>query len=373
MPIAIMTNRIREVVLAFLAAGVTSGMAHAAYTDDIPSGYSVSALDLRTSQIAYSAATGTLWATVPGSAGFGVGNTLTSIDVASWTVDQRTFIGSEPGALAVSDDGVFVYAGLAGSNSIKRYNTLSGTVDLTIPLGSDAFAGPYFAEDIDVMPGSPETIAVSLRNQGFSPRHEGVAIYDGAQRRPSTTGDHTGANRIEFASSGLIYGYNNETSEFGLRTIAVGADGLSTTAVRGHLISGYGVDIKFDGGYIFSSSGRVIDPVSGVIEGIYDLCGGWCYSGALEPDSAAGVTYFASAAGLDVFDQATFTRISNFDLQGVSGEVKSLVSLGDGRLALSTSTDRVYLLTPVPEPETYALFVAGLGFISAWRRRAFAA
>lgn len=358
---------------AFLALVITSalpGVAHAAFTDAIPRGYAVDAIDLRASSIAYNAATDTLWASVPGSAGFGVGNTLTAIDVNAWTVSSRTFIGSEPTALAVSDDGRFVYAGLFGSNSIKRFNTVSGEVDLSIDLGSDRYDGPLYAEDIEVMPGSPETIAVSLRNQGFSPRHEGVAIFDGAQRRPLMTGGHTGANRIEFATAGVLYGYNNETSEFGLRTIVASADGLVTTAVRSNLVSGYGVDIEYDSGFIYSSTGRVVNPVTGRIEGTYDLCPGWCFSGVLEPDSAAGVTYFASATGLDVFDQATFTRILHFDLQGVTGDVKSLVGLGDGRLALSTGSDRIYLLTPVPEPESYALFMAGLGLLAALRRRA---
>ena len=37
------------------------------------------------------------------------------------------------------------------------------------------------------MPGQSSTIAVSRRNVGFSPKHEGVAIYDDGVMRPTTT------------------------------------------------------------------------------------------------------------------------------------------------------------------------------------------
>jgi hypothetical protein len=46
--------------------------------------------------------------------------------------------------------------------------------------------------DLEALPGNANSIAVSRRNVGFSPSHEGVAIYDDgvprSQRRLITLG-----------------------------------------------------------------------------------------------------------------------------------------------------------------------------------------
>jgi len=122
------------------------------------------------------------------------------------------------------------YAGVPSSAGFP--DAATGLVDLNIDVGSAGFLGPRFAEDIEVLPGSPRSIAVSRRNRGFSPRHEGVAIFDDDVQRSSTTPGHTGANRIEFSDdSSLLFGLNNETTEFGFRNISVDADGATQTSV----------------------------------------------------------------------------------------------------------------------------------------------
>ncbi len=101
-----------------------------------------------------------------------------------------------------------------------------------------------------MQPGSSGTIAVSLKRSGVSPRHGGVAIFDEGVKRPLSTQDHTGSNRIEFSDDpSVLYGYNNETSEFGFREILVDTDGATETQVYRSFIAGYGVDIEVDGAF----------------------------------------------------------------------------------------------------------------------------
>jgi len=50
-------------------------------------------------------------------------------------------------------------------------------------------------DDIEVVPSNSETVAVSRMKVGFSPRHEGVAVYENGVKRPAETTDHTGSNR----------------------------------------------------------------------------------------------------------------------------------------------------------------------------------
>jgi hypothetical protein len=92
-------------------------------------------------------------------------------------------------------------------------------------LGADSFFGAYSVEDMAVVPGSPQVVAVSRKNTGVSPRHAGVAIYDNGIQRPITTPRHTGSNVIEFGSATRLYGYNNESTEYGFRRMTVDASG----------------------------------------------------------------------------------------------------------------------------------------------------
>ena len=143
----------------------------------------------------------------------------------------------------------FLYVGLDGAAAVARIDLLTRTVDQHFSLGSDPFFGPYFVEDMDVQPAHHDVLAVSLRNASISPRHAGVAVFENGVRRADVTQRHTGSNVIEFAdAAGRLYGYNDETTEFGFRRMAVDAAGVTEVDVAASLISGFGTDIEHDAG-----------------------------------------------------------------------------------------------------------------------------
>src|SRR5712692_6246356 len=209
----------------------------------------------------YDPFSGLIFASVPSIVG---GNAIVSIDPYTGEVSNSVFVGSEPGKLAVSDNGQSLFVALNGAAAVRQVDIPSMTAGLQFPLGSDPFFGPMYVEDMQVLPGYPDSIAVSRKYQGFSPRHAGVAVYDSGVRRPTQTPGHTGSNVIQFsASADTLYGYNNETTEFGFRRMRVDDSGVTILDSTGNLISGFGVDIRFDSGdwQIYSTTGRVIDPV----------------------------------------------------------------------------------------------------------------
>ena len=63
-----------------------------------------------------------------------IGNSIVVIDPNSGSIVSSTFIGSDPNRLAVSRDGSFVYAALAGDQAdkarIARMNLVTGKRDL---------------------------------------------------------------------------------------------------------------------------------------------------------------------------------------------------------------------------------------------------
>jgi hypothetical protein len=307
---------------------------------------STSTTALVTSDLVFDGADGMLYASVPHSAPTGA-DSLAQIDPRSGAVVDFVSVGNNPGKLAVSDDGQFVYVALNGAPSVVRFNVAAHAVDQTISLGTGAF-GPRYAEDLAVAPGAPTTLAVSLKRLGISPRHDGVAIFvDGAQL-PVVTPDHTGSNSIAFgATGGRLYGYNNETTEFGFRRMNVGPTGVTTQDVTG-VFSGFGVTIKYDPGtgLVYSSNGTVLDPepAGGApqLVGMYPNTG---FASAVLPDSGTGRTYFISGGQLRVYDQGRFNAVESFALPADGG---SLLRWGDNQFAYRSGTN-VYFVTLTPD------------------------
>ncbi|MBI1227525.1 MAG: T9SS type A sorting domain-containing protein [Bacteroidetes bacterium] len=272
------------------------------------------------------------------------GNSLCAINPHTGAVENCYFVGSEPGVIALSDDENFIYVGLNGSPQVARFNLQTNITDLTFSIGSDPFFGPFYAEEIEVLPGSPHSIAVSRMSLGVSPRHMGVAVFDDGVMRPNTTQVHTGSNSLAFGESpDVLYGYNNETTEFGFRSINVSTNGLNEVAVAANLISGFGPRIEGHGSMVYSNSGSVIN-VSGIaplLQGAYDLPVPSYYA-AVEPAPDSNVVYFVvgysqSSISLRTFQKNTFTLLEEKPLNGTSGYIGSLVNWGSGgKLAFNT-------------------------------------
>lgn len=232
-----------------------------------------------------------VYASVPSTAQT-AGNTITPIDPSTGTVGVPVFVGSEPGKLAILDNGQYLYVSLDGAAAVRRFDLASQTPGLQFSLGADSFFGPYYVDDMEVLPANPAAIAVSRKNLGISPRHAGVAIYDDCVKQPAETARHTGSNVIEFSNSAsTLYGYNNETTGFELYTMSVDASGVSVKNTAGNPISGFGTNIRFDNGRIYSTTGLVVDPSSRILLGRFSL-DFTSDSYSVVPDSTVGRTFF---------------------------------------------------------------------------------
>lgn len=283
-----------------------------------------------------------LYGTVQGATGSG-GNSVVAIDPFAHTVGTPVFVGSQPSRLAISDDGAYLYAALEGANAVQRVHIPTQTADLTIPLGSDQFFGPYYAEDLEVQPGHATVIAVSRKRLGVSPRHGGVAIYEGAVMRPTTTPDHTGSNVIEWTDAAdTVVGYNNETTDFRVRTLLVTAQGVTNVQALATAISGFGTDIEYADGVLYATTGVAVNPLTGLSLGTYPGSG----SGArVAVNPALDRVYYISGATLRTYARSTFLLVGTQTIPGVQGTPRNLVRWGSSSLAFSTTAGQVYVLT----------------------------
>lgn len=303
----------------------------------------------RASDLAYDSVTQRIYAAVRSNPG-----SVVPIDPLTGALGSPIAVGSLPAKLALSDNGQFLYVGHDGEATVRRINMATQMVDTTIALGADSFFGPYYVDDMEVLPGAAQSIAISRRYEGVSPRHAGVAVFDNTTQRTTVTPGHTGSNVIEFsATADTLYGFNNETSESGFRRMAVTSGGVTVTDVYdsfqpgGQLI--YGIDMKFGGGFLFTSGGQMIDPVARVQLPHPTGAPGPTFLpvsvfGLPAPDAALGrVVYLLTDHTWRIwtFDMNTRLQTGSAKLNGVSGIAGSLIRWGANGLAFRTSEGQI--------------------------------
>src|SRR5258708_14207645 len=130
-------------------------------------------VSLTTNDIVYAKSTAQLYVSLPSAAGDN-GNSVAPLTPATGALGPAVFIGSEPGKLAISDNGQYLYVGLNGAPPVRRFDLATQTAGPQFGLGRDGISGPYYPEDIEVMPGHPETVAVSRQLPNTVPRNAGI-------------------------------------------------------------------------------------------------------------------------------------------------------------------------------------------------------
>jgi hypothetical protein len=305
-------------------------------------------LIVNTNDIVYDSSRRRIYGSIPGSVAYG--NSLFWMDPANLTSDGPFPIGTEPRKLGLSDNGQFLYVGLDGTSSIKRFDLASQTAGLEFSLGSDPIKGPYTVDDMKVLPGTPSAIAVSLMNIGWSPRHSATIVYDNGVPRPlQETSTHSGSNVLTFSSSpSILYGFNNDGGT-GLNTMSVDASGIVVTNMSPGLIYGGGL-IAFANGRIYSTGGSVVDPVAQTLVGKHVLSGTGSVT-SVAPDPATRRVFYLEDNGtvttsISAFDSGMFTFVGSATLPripGSMGTARSLIRWGNDGLAFCTSTE-VYVV-----------------------------
>ena len=270
-------------------------------------------------------------------------NNVIAVDPVSGAVTGRVFVGSEPTRLALSRDGQFLYVGLNGAGSVRRVELPSLTSGLQWSLGAGQVAG-----DIEVVPGSPRSVAVSRHDLGSSPALQGVTIYDDGTARPQSSPGHTGGSRIEFLDSPTtLYGYNNESGGFQLFTIGIDATGARHLNSTGGLLSGFSTNITGAAGRIYGTNGSIVDADRRTRVALFPAVGD-----AMLVDAAAGRAFILTSTGIAVYDLNTFQHLGTISLAGVGQTPPSqlshrLVRWGTDGLAFLDADELFIVRSPI--------------------------
>jgi hypothetical protein len=312
-------------------------------------GYAELEIDQASNGIVYDPVNQVIYLSVPGNAPTN-GNTISVVSLASGTITSSAFAGSEPDAIAISDDSQFLYAGIDGASKVKRFKLPSLETDISYPLGRSEFLGPNVALDLQVAPGAPHTTAVSLGNFGFSPEADGgIVIFDDSTARPTTSPGWSGSTNLydslQWGSDATeLYAANYEDTQWDFYALAVSSAGVVQTHDYQNTFSKFDFEIHFDPGtkLIYSDEGHVVDPLTGNPVGLFSVG-----NGVLVPDSTLNRAFFASQSGtftIQAFNLTKFNLVDSITIPGVSGFPTRIIRWGDNGLAFSTGAGPLYLI-----------------------------
>lgn len=320
-----------------------------------PVGYFSTVVQQGAADMVYDSNQGVIYFSVPDTAANNP-NTISVLDPATGNIVNSAYAGSKPDRLALSSGGTYIYVGIDGANSVKRFTLPGLTADLTIPLGSNAYFGSYYALDIAAAPSAPHTIAVALANFGVTPAEQGgVVIYDDATARPNRLPGFSGTgdlfDSLQWgATNADLYAANNEDTEFDFYTASVDANGVTLDHDYPGTFSAFLANIHYlaSTNLVYSDGGQVINPDTGTQAGSYPA------SGIMVPEAALGEAFFvgqtqAQFGGnyytVESFDLNQYTPIASITIGPLTGNPSSIVHWGSDGLAVSASGGQIYLIT----------------------------
>jgi hypothetical protein len=179
-------------------------------------------------------------------------NSLAIIDPVQLKVIAAVPVGSEPGLMAMSDDGSTLWVGLDGAFAIRRIDL---TTDPPIP-GAQyplpramPFDYPGIAASMVVLPGAPGSVLVSSASMGS---YSTLALLDDGKLRgtpPAFFG--SGIPRLALGPSGLVFGAGPN-----FLVITISATGYTA---KSHPLAFGSDDILRIGNRVFARSGVVVD------------------------------------------------------------------------------------------------------------------
>ena len=324
-------------------------------------------LSLTASDLCWDEFRGVLYASVPTSAGGTDANQVVAIDPETLQVGRRLTGVLNPGRLALTSGGEYLYATVNGGFTIARINPATLSVESTFAVGTDPSYGTLYAEDMCTVAGQPNLLVVSQYRTSVTPRHNGVAAYDNGVIRPTKTQNHTGSNVIEPSSDpSVFFGYNTESTEYGFRRLQLGAGGMTQIQVASGLFSGFSTDFRTAGDVAVNTVGVVVDGARMRRLGTLSLPTG---GGLVCPEAASGRVYFLERQSSS---SSTYDKLSAHDLRSLymvrrmslpagMASPAALVRWGRNGLAFRSGGSVVVihssLLVPADPPEDLATTV----------------
>jgi hypothetical protein len=239
-------------------------------------------------------------------------NRVVALDPMSGEVVRSVVVGSNPKRLAIAHDASVLYVALDGAGAIRPIDLGTFTAGPAFPVGLYRSDKILYANDIEVMPGHPGTIAVTLLVHGDwtgeGPIAEAMIFDQGVPRALSTWS----GNMIEFTAPDTLYGVGDGGyARIGVIRLVVTDSGAVQDQSVSDLVGLDGGDFDYVNGSFFTAGGGVIDVPQITARGplaLYGNVGG---------DPSTGRVFYMADTTLSVIDGSTLQLIGTEVVHGM--------------------------------------------------------
>ncbi len=301
----------------------------------------VRVLEIRTGDMVYDATRGWLWLSVRAASPVHA-NRVIAIDPVTMGVERTIQVGSDPLLLALSDDDQILYVSLQGAPGYHRIHLEDDLIGPRFSLGTLSGSDLY-VNDMQVLPGNPNAVAISARTQAIDSSFQKLAVYEGDAARPDQIGaDSYSIHQIAFSSdSSLLLGFS-EDPPYELHRMEVDENGVrhldATVGIFTTPMAGVQPGMRYFDGRVVSVDGVVADPHNLQIAGFLPS-NELVRDTILDPD--LGKFFMAIRWGLHVqrvvtYDADTFAELKTFTISDGRGWPEQIVRWGPRGLAMRT-------------------------------------
>jgi uncharacterized repeat protein (TIGR01451 family) len=248
---------------------------------------------------------------------------IIAIDPAQGVIRETRFVGHDPGRMAASSDGKFLYVALDAEGVVQRVHLPSLVPDLRFPV-TNAFP----VVDLGVAPTNSNLALVRPKYGG------GIQLYENGLRLGN---ELTGLDVLAFSDlDGELFGCDGYHSGVPLWRISINSNGLEKADSQPAKPSGT-TEMKFDAGTLYYNGGMVLDPVTRRVKGVLPVPG----ISLVEPDSSTARIYALTPSPtwtLRAFDKQQFIESGSAPVVGLAGTPKRLWRWGTNGVAFITPT-----------------------------------
>ena len=198
-------------------------------------------------------------------------NTVISINPATGALGTPIPVGNNPGLLAASSDGSYLFVVSNQDQTLQRINLSSNTVDQTFPFppNNTTCCGPLAGADLKVVPESPQELVLALEIPGYGSGEMALYTSTGLVNYVPTTTSVGTVYFSSFAYAGspsTIYAlpFSNAPSSY-FNVITINAQGLQFTpnqAGNYQVNNTTGAEVVSDGSLLYTSAGEVWNPAT---------------------------------------------------------------------------------------------------------------
>lgn len=265
-----------------------------------------------------------VYATVHADAGV-EGNSLMIIDPETGIIEQRLWLGSSPGELALSADGSRLYVALEYEFSIMALDPATLEIIDRFPINQTESGGLIKPVRLTVSPTNPLSVVVS--GEGL------FANFVDGVRLPNDTGRfYDGYEDLHFSSDGsMLYGIRGQFDS--VDVYSVDGSGVQFVTESTQEIRYTGADMQGD--YLLSGNGNVIQLSTLTEKGVLDNSIDSYEGGVVDIDSNR--FYTLKNRIVTEYDGQTLTSLRAMELPLFiedEGSVEKMFNIGENKLGV---------------------------------------